>query len=108
MMVALNESSCASSPRGVPVPPIIHPALLDCVSAMRLSQVMVGPLVLGSLVHGQYSMVKEYIGENFFDDWNFYGKGETLYDWHYHGETHRKRFVSQWMISRMAMSCKFS
>lgn len=37
-----------------------------------------GPLVFGTLVHGQYSMVKEYIGENFFDDWNFYGKGETL------------------------------
>ncbi|KAI0793026.1 concanavalin A-like lectin/glucanase domain-containing protein [Irpex lacteus] len=45
---------------------------------MRFSQILVGPLVLGTLVHGQYSMVKEYIGENFFDDWNFYGKADDL------------------------------
>ncbi|KAI0088601.1 concanavalin A-like lectin/glucanase domain-containing protein [Irpex rosettiformis] len=45
---------------------------------MRLLQSITWPLVFGSLVHGQYSMVKEYIGEKFFDDWNFYGKVDDL------------------------------
>ena len=29
-------------------------------------------LLLPALAQAQYSLVKEYIGERFFDDWNFY------------------------------------
>lgn len=38
-------------------------------------------LFLSALANAQYQMVKEYIGDNFFDNWNFYNNskfGSTL------------------------------
>ena len=31
--------------------------------------------LLPVLIEGQYTQVKEYIGDSFFDDWNFYNNG---------------------------------
>ena len=47
---------------------------------MRLLHIVACSSVLPLLAHAQYAMVKEYIGEKFFDDWNFYGKGEVNFD----------------------------
>ncbi|KAI0345607.1 hypothetical protein BDW22DRAFT_893701 [Trametopsis cervina] len=35
-------------------------------------------LALPLLTQAQYAMVKEYIGENFFNDWSFYGNADNL------------------------------
>ncbi|KAI0699209.1 concanavalin A-like lectin/glucanase domain-containing protein [Cytidiella melzeri] len=45
---------------------------------MMLLRFVACSLVLPLLAHAQYAMVKEYIGEHFFDDWNFYGKTDDL------------------------------
>ena len=37
-----------------------------------------GALLLPSLVGAQYQMVKEYMGQTFFDDWDFYDNCECL------------------------------
>ena len=31
--------------------------------------------LLPTLIEAQYSQVKEYIGDSFFDDWDFYNHG---------------------------------
>ena len=33
-------------------------------------------LLLPVLAQAQYALVKEYIGDHFFDDWNFYDNSE--------------------------------
>lgn len=35
-------------------------------------------LLLPSLVEAQYQMVKEYMGQTFFDDWDFYDNCECF------------------------------
>lgn len=42
---------------------------------MVLLSVVAWSWVLPLLAQAQYSMVKEYAGQHFFNDWNFYGKG---------------------------------
>ncbi|OBZ71521.1 putative glycosidase C21B10.07 [Grifola frondosa] len=46
---------------------------------MICSAVLVGvAALLPALVEGQYVMVKEYAGESFFDDWNFFNAPDNL------------------------------
>lgn len=45
---------------------------------MLLLQFVAWSLAAPLLVHAQYNMVKEYIGEHFFDDWDFYGNNDNL------------------------------
>ncbi|EKM49761.1 glycoside hydrolase family 16 protein [Phanerochaete carnosa HHB-10118-sp] len=44
---------------------------------MRLLAVL-GSLLLPVLANAQYQMVKEYIGDSFFDDWAFYNNNDNL------------------------------
>lgn len=44
---------------------------------LSLSSVIALTLALSVVVRGtQYSLVKEYAGEHFFDEWDFYGHCE--------------------------------
>lgn len=39
---------------------------------------LLGVLLLPVLANAQYQMVKEYVGDNFFNDWTFYNNCEPL------------------------------
>lgn len=57
---------------------ILPPSSEQCrtVGLTMVFKSLILPLAFPLLVHAQYSMVKEYIGETFFNDWNFYGDSE--------------------------------
>lgn len=40
--------------------------------------VLCASLLLPSAVLAQYDLVKEYAGESFFDDWNFYNHCKSV------------------------------
>ncbi|KIP04230.1 glycoside hydrolase family 16 protein [Phlebiopsis gigantea 11061_1 CR5-6] len=42
------------------------------------SLVVLASLLLPGIANAQYTMVKEYIGEHFFDDWSFYNNFDNL------------------------------
>lgn len=45
--------------------------------ALSLKLLTVLAIAFPAAVHAErsYNLVKEYAGSNFFDDWDFYGKG---------------------------------
>ena len=65
--------------------------------------VVLAALLLPGIANAQYTMVKEYIGEHFFDDWSFYNNCELSAMMH---AAPGLILFSQSTTSPMAMPCE--